>query len=133
MHATLLAAAVLLSNFSKVPVQRVIDGDTFVVQIGGYEPVFGEQLPVRILGINTPERTDKRICARRDHEAARAELEAMIKGKQVELIGCQRDKYFRLGCLVQLEGGLDMGFHLMNRDLAVPYDGGTKPRWRCRR
>lgn len=130
MLELILAAA--LTTFQNVEVTRVYDGDTFFVNLPGQAPVFGENISVRILGIDTAEMIDPRICARKSAEEAKAALQGLLKGSVVSL-SCQRDKYFRLGCHVLLDGWMDAAEVMLSMNLAVPYDGGTKPKWRCRR
>jgi endonuclease YncB( thermonuclease family) len=131
VHGLILAA--VLSSFNNVQVTRVYDGDTFMVNLPAQAPVFGENISVRILGIDTPEILDERPCARKAAQEARDALSGLMKGSVVDLVNCQRDKYFRLACEVHLDGWMDAGEVLLFMNLAVPYDGGTKPKWYCRR
>jgi len=74
----------------KVFVERVIDGDTIVTEIGN----------VRLLGINTPERGEKGF------EEAKEFLEGLILKENVtlEFVGEREDKYGRILAYVFFKG-----------------------------
>lgn len=79
-------------------VERVIDGDTFVVRYDG------ELTSVRIYGIDTPERGEPGFAE------AKAALETQILGRTVRLSfpsQRKRDNFGRLLCAWQLIGGGD--------------------------
>ena len=75
----------------KTVVERIIDGDTIVTEIGN----------VRLLGINTPERGERGFLE------AKVFLENLILNKSVvlEYVGPREDKYGRILAYVFLEGG----------------------------
>lgn len=102
---------------------RVIDGDTFVAQLGA------ETICVRIAVIDAPERGQPGC------DAARLELERLILGRDVVLDwrgvtgsrtidGRPCDVFGRLLARVRV-GALDVGQHLLEKGFAV--------RWRPRR
>jgi micrococcal nuclease len=128
----LLTAAVLMSTFPSVEVKRIHDGDTFFVSLPNEPTIFGQDLPVRIKGINTGELTAKG-CERVDGLAAKEALEIFLISPMVELSECTRDKYFRIDCRVTNEWGEDVAKILKKMKLAQPYDGGTKQPWKCRK
>ncbi|GEM_PF-2681880 len=110
-------------------IQGVYDGDTFRVMIRGWPPLIGEAMPVRILGVDTPE--IKGDCAReiRLAEQAKAFLEnALTHAKQVELRGMQRDKYFRILADVYVDG-TSLASAMIAAQVARPYTGGTRGTW----
>ena len=107
------------------------DGDTCMISIPGVHPLFGDHIPVRLLGIDTPEikgQCDReKILAREARDFARTMLS---EAKEIKLIQASRgDKYFRL--LGRLEAdGRDLSQSLLDAHLAVAYNGGTKTaRW----
>ena len=110
---------------------RCYDGDTCTVNIPGDMPsVFSESIPIRILGIDTPEIRGQ--CAKEKALAIKARDEArkFVVGKKVILSNVQRDKYFRLVADMSTDEG-DLATRLLDLNLAVPYDGGTKSSTWC--
>ena len=103
------------------------DGDTCMISIPGVHPLFGDHIPVRLLGIDTPEIKgqceQEKTLAREARDFARTMLS---EAKEIRLIQASRgDKYFRvLGRLVA--DGQDISQALLNAHLAVAYNGGTK-------
>jgi len=122
----------ILANDSIIAtVIEVHDGDTFYINIQDVHPVFGKRLPVRVNGIDTPElhstSTDEKIKA----EHAKSVAKSKLYNKQVELYNIKRDKYFRLNADVKiLSTGEDFAKFMLDKKLAKPYDGGTKPVWK---
>lgn len=122
-------------RLSTVDVVKVYDGDTLTVNLSGLYPVFGYNLSVRIVGIDTPELASN--CATPELKAlekAKAEQardvvrDLVTNGKDVTLSELDRDKYFRLLARVSIDG-IDVGEALIQKGLAIPYDGGTKTSW----
>ena len=103
------------------------DGDTCMISIPGVPPLFGDHIPVRLLGIDTPEIKgqceEEKARAREARDFARTLLS---EAKEVRLVQASRgDKYFRvLGRLVA--DGKDLSQSLLDAHLAVAYNGGTK-------
>jgi micrococcal nuclease len=124
-------AAILFANFETVEVRRVIDGDTFTVSMPQLPTVFGQDLGVRISGIDTAELGSKG-CAGADALEAKDRLSFLLT-PTVELTECLRDKYFRIVCSVRNQFGEDVGKTLLQAKLARVYDGGTKKQWVCRK
>ena len=54
---------------------KVKDGDTFVINVKNIPDVFGEEIAVRIRGIDTPELKDEREEIRKISIQAKEELE----------------------------------------------------------
>ena len=111
-------------------VVSVYDGDTFKVDLEGVHPLFGDDVSVRINGIDTPEikgETDEVEALGRE---ARDFVDATLKGAtQIELRNLQRDKYFRILADVYVNGQL-LADALKEKGLAKDYDGqGPKPTW----
>ena len=104
----------------------VHDGDTFTVNMVGWPEVVGKKIGIRIKGIDTPELHDKRAEMRAKAMIARTFTCLKLKSASViTLQNLSRDKYFRLDADVLVDGQ-DLGKMLLERKLAVPYDGGTK-------
>jgi len=122
-------------GISTVDVVRVYDGDTLTVNLTGLYPVFGRELGVRVIGINTPEMSSScstpELKAAEKYKAtlARDTVRDMVaKGKILVMLDLQRDKYFRLLARVEVDG-VDVGETLIAKGLADRYDGGTKTSW----
>lgn len=57
---------------------KVIDGDTFVINIENVSDVFGKEIAVRIRGVDTPELNDSREEIRKISIRAKEELEKLL-------------------------------------------------------
>ncbi|MFA7092691.1 MAG: thermonuclease family protein [Arcobacteraceae bacterium] len=130
----LITSALSKETYGSVVVSKVVsiyDGDTFKVNIEGYPAIVGEKMSVRVNGIDTPEIRGK--CAQEKelaHKAKQIVVELMKKAKVVELRNMQRDKYFRIVSDVYIDGK-NLSFLLIEKNLAVVYDGGTKTKNWC--
>ena len=112
-----------IENFKVI---KVRDGDTFVITIEDTPDVFGEEIAVRIRGIDTPELNDKREEIKAIAIKAKEELEKLLtSGKKIVLYNLGRDKYFRLLASVKV-GDIDVAEYLIKKGLAKEYDGGAK-------
>lgn len=90
---------------SLVTVAEVIDGDTFRLESGE---------PVRLLGVDTPEKGEPLF------DEAKAFARAALSGHPVRLLLCgqqERDRYGRLLAFVEA-GNLDPGLELLGQGLA---------------
>lgn len=105
---------------------KVRDGDTFIINIPNIPDVFGNNIAVRIRGIDTPELNDSREEIRKISIRAKEELEILLfSGGKVILYNLGRDKYFRLLASVKV-GNVDVAEYLIKKGLAKEYDGGKK-------
>lgn len=103
------------------------DGDTISVNIPGVHQFFAERVPVRVYGVDAPERRTRDKCEKVMAERAREfTQEFMLKGRFIELKNIQRDKYFRILADVFVDGR-SLGEELLRRRLAVEYFGTTRP------
>jgi endonuclease YncB( thermonuclease family) len=105
---------------------KVYDGDTFT--LAGHLPYDGSPLyrfSVRLNGIDCAEikgkTEEERECAIR----ARTELDKLIMNKIVTLKNVKNEKYGRLLADVYV-GDLHVNKHMIDKGLAVEYDGGKK-------
>lgn len=102
-----------------VPVMRVIDGDTLVVEIDGVEET------IRIIGINTPETVAPRKPVECFGQEASAKARNLLEGKEVRLEADstqnERDKYGRLLRYVFLSDGSDFGKTMIFEGYAYEY------------
>lgn len=107
------------------------DGDTCTFTIPGVHPLFGEKINVRFAGIDTPE--IKGDCQKEKALAMQARnlVRRMLgQARRIDLLDAERGKYFRIVARV-LADGKDIGQTLLDRRLAVEYDGGTKVKEWC--
>ncbi|MBF0629351.1 MAG: thermonuclease family protein [Magnetococcales bacterium] len=102
------------------------DGDTIRFDIPGVHPLLGENIPVRVRGVDAPE--IRAHCPKEKEQSLRAKAmvrERLSKATRITLMEVGRDKYFRIVARVVADG-VDVGEMLIGAGLAVPYDGGRK-------
>jgi endonuclease YncB( thermonuclease family) len=84
---------------------RVIDGDTFAVDIDCHTPIAGKNISIRLRGINTPELKSKALELRKSAYEEKERLERLLtSAKVIELCNIDRDKYFRIDADVYIDG-----------------------------
>lgn len=124
-----LSAACSADTLAVERVVRVVDGDTLIVDLTCEIPVFCKAVPVRVLGVDTPEIhgkcADERVAAQ---QARRVAQEFVDAPEGVSLQNVARDKYFRVGADVR-SGRNDLKSVLISRGVAREYSGGTKQPW----
>ena len=124
-----IEAKQIYGNLCVKTVDRVHDGDTFIVGIDDVHPIIGKEISIRINGIDTPEITDKRPHIKKLAIKARDYAANLLHNAQkIELVNIQRDKYFRLLADVYVDG-VNLGEELIQAGLAHTYDGHTKSKW----
>lgn len=113
-------------DFDQAVYHTCYDGDTCMMSLPGIHPLFGDHIPVRLAGIDTPEMKGQcereRRLARRARDVVRS---ALSQAETIHLRKASRDKYFRIDARV-IANGQDLSAVLIEQGLAVPYDGGTK-------
>lgn len=105
------------------------DGDTCTISISSLPPLFGDRLPIRLAGIDTPELSS--ACAHERALAIRARnvlRSRLLAAQVVEITPVARDKYFRVLALISADGH-DLANILLAAGLASPYGGGPKRAW----
>lgn len=113
------------SSFSDVKVLDVIDGDTFKVNLNCEASVICDKMSVRVRGIDTAEMKGKAPCEQKMAKKAKRFTQELLANGKVDLIDCERDKYFRLLCDVNVNNE-SLSKNLIKNNLAVSYDGGHK-------
>jgi endonuclease YncB( thermonuclease family) len=109
---------------------EVYDGDTFKIDLPSQHPLFGDDISVRVFGIDTPEMrgTSDEVKALA-YKAKNRTQEMLSEAKTIELKNPQRDKYFRVLAEVWIDGE-SLGEKLKSDGLAKDYDGeGARPEW----
>ena len=123
-----ISAADIHTNFDKVTIASVYDGDTFKVYLSCRYHVFCKAIPVRVRGIDAPEIKTKNANEKAAALKAKAFTQDFLNSGKVLLRNCGRDKYFRLLCDVLVDDK-SLAEGLLNAGLAIPYDGGTKQKY----
>ena len=84
---------------------RVIDGDTFACDIDEHSAIAGKNISIRLRGINTPELRSKDPEERLSAIFEKQRLSDLLTNARViELRNIDRDKYFRIGADVSIDG-----------------------------
>lgn len=133
ISSLIIQAKTYYDNITDFEIVKVRDGDTFVINVKNIPDVFGEEIAVRIRGIDTPELNDERDEIQKISIQAKEELERLLySGEKVVLYDLGRDKYFRLLASVKV-GDIDIAEYMtltvgrrLERGLAKKYDGGKK-------
>jgi endonuclease YncB( thermonuclease family) len=117
---------------------KVYDGDTITIAVYN-ESIIGGTLvgetrqstptiyrfPVRLLGIDCPEKRTKNPTEKKISLLAQAAVSDLILGEIVDLTNVSMDKYGRLLANVKCKNQ-DISQMLIDKRMAVKYDGGTK-------
>ena len=128
---TILSVSAFAYNFPNVTNWSCYDGDTCRFDIPNVHPFFGENIPVRLAGIDTPEKRGK--CQHEKDLAIQARdyvMGILEKAQSITLKDVVRGKYFRIVATVEADGQ-DVSDLLIQEGLAVVYDGGTKVKDWC--
>lgn len=123
---------ILKNSFGSVLVDKLIsvyDGDTFKVTILNWPPIIGEEINIRISGIDAPEMNDVRDNVQQLAEEAKQFVTTQLRNaEKIELFNLRRDKYFRIIADVYLDGEY-LNDLILKNNLAKPYDGTKKEDW----
>ena len=105
---SLLSFSIHAKDYGNITVAEetsIYDADTFTVNIEGYPPIVGERIPIRLLGVDTPEikgKCESEIVKAR--QAKQFTVQAIRSAKTIELRNIERGKYFRILANVYLDG-----------------------------
>lgn len=116
----------IAATFAAVTLLAVVDGDTLAVTIAGVPPIIGQNIRVRMRGVDAPDLVSKSKCEAKKAIEARDYVRRMLIGKKITLKNVWRDKYFRLLAEVEADG-INVSDELLKAKLAVSYDGTKKP------
>lgn len=115
-----------VSTFVPEKITSVYDGDTFTVDLKCTTNVFCKGLPIRVHGVDTPEKRGSSSHEKILSNLARnVTIDFLENSKNLVLENCIRGKYFRLVCVVKSERGT-LSDILIEQRLGVPYFGNTK-------
>jgi endonuclease YncB( thermonuclease family) len=108
----------------------VYDGDTFKIDLPRMHPLFGDDLSIRLFGVDTPEMRGTSDEVKALAMQAQQLTEKALKGaSKIALKNPQRGKYFRVVCEVWIDGE-SLAEMLKAKGLAKDYDGeGARPEW----
>lgn len=102
------------------------DADTITFNIKNVHPLLGENISVRVLGIDAPEIKGDLPCEKEVSRNAKRLVENLLKNaKRIDLQDVEKDKYFRILANVYIDGK-NLKDVLIKNNLAYEYDGGTK-------
>ena len=88
-------------------VVSVYDGDTFKIDLPSMHPLFGDDLSIRLFGVDTPEMRGTTDEVKALAKQAQQVTEKALKGaSKIELSNPQRGKYFRIVSEVWIDGEL---------------------------
>ena len=119
-----------LFNLTPDQVVDVYDGDTFKIDLPSMHPLFGDDLSIRLFGVDTPEMRGTTDEVKELAMQAQQVTEKALKGaSKIELRNPQRGKYFRIVSEVWIDGE-SLAEMLKKKGLAKDYDGeGARPEW----
>lgn len=138
--ALLLFPTLALADYGSVTVDEVTsfyDGDTFRVQINGWPAIIGERIPVRIEGIQAPERRSR--CDTEEEKARERQLAAdariylveRLRGAEtIELRNIERGSFYRIIAQVWVDGE-NVGQEMLEEGHALTYVEGKGGRSWC--
>ena len=110
---------------------RNYDGDTITFNLPGLHPIIGEEISIRVNGIDTPEIKGK--CEKEKYNAQQAQqmvADFLKDAEQIVLKSMERGKYFRIAADVIVDGE-NLADVLVEAGMAVRYDGGKKTHKWC--
>ena len=124
-----MISLVFAEDIEITKINRIYDGDTFYVTLANCTKpdIVCKNMGIRVLGVDTPE---MKANNPREKELALQAREIttyfLTDIKNVKLINCQPDKYFRIDCDVVNNQGQYLRDVLIENKVGVSYDGGTK-------
>lgn len=138
--AFILFPAIALADYGSVTVDEVVsftDGDTITVSVNDWPPIIGERIPVRIEGIQAPERRSR--CDTEEEKERERELAAdariylveRLRGAEaIELRNIERGSFYRIIAQVWADGE-NVGQEMLEAGHAIPYVEGEGGRAWC--
>ena len=110
-------------------VVSVYDGDTFRANIAGWPALIGNNMPIRVKGVDAPEIRGQCESEKTAAREARQFTAGRLDGARViELRNMERGKYFRILADVYLDE-VNLTDLLISAGHARPYDGGKRDGW----
>lgn len=116
-------------DFNNPVFKYCYDGDTCTFDLVGLPPIFGKNISVRLLGVDTPEMRGK--CKAEIILAKKAKTfvnDILKRANAIKLLNVQRGKYFRLVSRILVDGKY-LDEELIKNGLGRFYDGGKRKSW----
>lgn len=118
------------TEFRCVDYVKAYDLDSITFNIPNVHPIIGKQMPVRVYGLDGPERKSKSQCEKEFSQIASDFVRLELKRATViHITELSRPKYFRLLGRVKYKKRTkwyDLTSELLKRGFAVEYYGKTK-------
>ena len=93
------------------------------VNIPGVHPLFGNEIGIRVRGIDTLEIRVKYLFEKQKVKETKTLIEGILNcANKITLHDIEREKYFRIVASVIVDGQ-NLSDLLLAKKLAVPYDG----------
>ncbi len=128
---SILSASALAYDIPNVTYRSCYDGDTCRFDIPNIHPLAGKNIPVRLAGIDTPEKHGK--CKEEKDLAIQARdlvQTTLEQAQSITLKNAKGGKYFLIVAEVWADG-VNVSEVLIQEGVAVPYEGGTKGKDWC--
>lgn len=141
---TLLISILFLLSFTatatqwvitKHDINRVYDGDTFYINLKGLPSVLGEDLPIRVKDMDTPELrsscSDPAVKAKEKIYAAQARdylITLFEKANIIKIHNVERDSFFRLLADVEVDV-VDLKQYMIEKGYAHEAIDGKRQGW----
>ena len=107
----------------------VFDGDSFRCNIFSLPAIIGDNIPIRVPGVDCPEIRGKNEYEKKLAREARDFTEMLLENaSEITLMSIQRDKYFRLLATVLMDD-CSLADALIGAGLGREYHGGTRLGW----
>lgn len=107
----------------------VYDADTFRVDINGWPEIIGQNMPIRLKGVDAPEIRGKCESEKKRAVLARDFTKMALKNaKVIELRNIERGKYFRMLADVYIDN-TSLSYLLLQSGMAREYNGGSRLTW----
>lgn len=113
----------------RAKVNRIIDGDSVILDIDLGFDVWMNNQSIRIYGIDTPESRTKDLDEKKRGLMAKKYVEDLLPVGDVVTINTYKDqggKFGRILAKITNVDGIDIGESLIDEHLAVPYYGQSK-------
>lgn len=110
---------------------RVVDGDTVVIEAPYLPKPLKQEISLRVIGIDTPEKDGRSHCDNENnlaHKASDFTKNAIDHAHNIKIQIIDEDKYFRLLGDVIIDGER-LSEMLVNNGLAREYHGEKKQSW----
>lgn len=107
----------------KCKIERIVDGDTIIVSIDVGFGIWLKDIPIRVLGINTPEVRTKDIIEKIAGMKAKARVEELLPVGSTVIVNTELDKekFGRILGDFLIDGKESLGHILLAEGLAESY------------